>query len=305
MILFLILSFSFSDLIDDITDLWSGINRVNGPTGFEVLQLDMDAMAGGTAGNYWDEGTHALLFNPAEIIRFDEGSKWNSSVVFTHRKLACDMNTDFLGYSGSMWGGKVGVTLLGFFSGEIDLHDLVPGNPVGSYSAEDLIAGLTYARRFGRLSIGLTGRYLHERIFSESYSTYSFDFGISRQFLLKENRALRMDVAFLHLGPKYSKWRFRLPTTWRLGLKAHIGSFRGGVSLNKPLNTVIQYSLGGEYKIGCLKFRAGKKFKNPLEKYSLGFGITKDRFSLDYSYSPNNNSYGDSHIFTATIGLYE
>ena len=303
MILLLLFSFSFGDFMDDIGDLWSGFNEIHGPTGFEILQYDMDAMTSGMAGNYWDEGTHALMFNPAEIISLNGGSKWNSEVLFTHRRLPCGMNADFLGYSTAMWGGAVGVTLLGFFSGEMELRGYVPGEPVGSYSAEDLIAGVTYARRFRKLSIGISGKFLHERIFSESYSTYSFDLGISRLFYLFDTGAFRMDFALLHLGPKFLDGEVRLPTTWHLGLKTNINSFKGGISLNKPLNTVLQYGVGVEYRIGWLKVRAGKKFKNPLEDYSLGFGFTKQRFSIDYSYSPNRNGYGDSHLFTASIGL--
>ena len=303
MILLILFSFSFSDIWDDIQDMLKGFNEVNGPTGFEVLQIDINAMVNGMAGNYWDEGTHALMSNPADVIVFEDGSIWNSSVVFTHRTLVCGMKTEFLGYSTQMWGGAVGVTLLGFFSGEMELRGNVPGNPAGSYSAENLIAGITYAKRYGELKFGGTCRYLHERIFTDSYSTYSFDIGISRLFSIREGKAIRMDIALLHLGPKYSEWNFRLPTTWHLGLKTLVGPFRGGISLNKPLNTVIQYSLGGEYIIGWFKVRGGKKFKNPLEKYSVGFGLTENRFSLDYSFAPGENKYGDSHLFTVSIGL--
>lgn len=303
MILLVLFSFSFSDVLDEIGDFWSGLNEAHGPTGFEVLQFDMDAMVSGMGGNYWDEGIHASSFNPAEIMKISGSYEWNSEVIFTHRTLACGMNTEFIGYSRPMWGGAVGITMLGFFSGEMELRGYIPGELFSSYSAENLIAGFTYARRYGELSIGGTCRYLHERIFTDSYSTYSFDFGMSRLFPLSEAKALRMDIAFLHLGPKYTELKFRLPVTWRVGFKAHIGSFRGGISLSKPLNTKLQYSLGGEYKIGWFALRAGKKFENPLEKYSFGFGIAKDRFTLDYSYAPTDNGYEGAHLFTASIGL--
>jgi hypothetical protein len=303
MILFLILSFSFSDFIDDIGDLWDGINKVSGPTGFEVLQFDMDAMSGAMAGNYWDGGTHALLFNPAEIISFEGSSNWNSSFKFTHRTLACGMNTDFIGYSMPLLRGRIGISFLGFFSGDMELRSYIPGEPVGSYSAENLIAGLTYSKRFSELTMGVTGRFLHERIFTDNYSTYSFDLGVSRFLPVKEDFLFIMDFALLHLGPKYLDGYARLPTTWHLGIKTRICSFKGGISVKKPLNTYIQYSMGVEYSIKWLKLRGGKKFKNPLESFSVGFGFTKDRFSIDYSYSPNENRYGDSHLFTASVGL--
>lgn len=260
-------------------------------------------MVSGMAGNYWDLGTHAILFNPAEIIENEEADKWKREVVFTHRDLPCGMNTEFLGYTMPFFGGKIGMTLIGFFSGEMELYGYTPGSPVGSYSAENLVAGITYAKKFSILSIGISTKFLHERIFSESYSTYSFDLGFSRPFYINKIGAFRTDFALLHLGPKFFDGRFRLPITWHLGLKMNTGSFKGGVSLNKPLNTVLQYSLGGEYSVGWLKLRAGKKFRNPLENFSVGFGLTKNRFSIDYSYAPNKNRYGDSHLFTASVGL--
>jgi hypothetical protein len=303
MILFLILSFSFSDFIDDINDLLGGINKVSGPTAFEVLQFDLDAKAGGMAGNYWDLGAHAILFNPAEIIGNKENNEWNKEAIFTHRELPCGMNTEFLGYTMPFFGGGIGMTLIGFFSGEMELYGNIPGDPVGSYSAENLIAGIAYARKFSDLSIGISTKFLNERIFTDNYSTYSFDIGFSKLFSLNRLGAYRVDFVLLHLGPKISEENFRLPTTWHLGLKTNVGFFKGGISLNKPLNTVLQYSIGGEYSIGWLKIRAGKKFRNPLESFSVGFGFTKNRFSIDYSYSPNKNKYGDSHLFTASVGL--
>lgn len=303
MILFLLFSFSFSDLIDDMGDLWSNLNKAQGPTGFEVLQFDMDAMVNSMGGNYWDKGVHALMSNPSEIIKDEDPSGINPSFVFTHRALSCGMVTEFMGYVFPKWGGFWGVALEGFFSGDMELRDERPGEALGTYSAENLIIGLTYARRFDDFSIGGTYRYLHERIFNEAYSTYSFDLGISRSYTFMDDKIVRMDIAFLHLGPKFYDDEARLPTTWHLGLKTKIGSFRGGGSVDKPLNTEIQYSIGGEYRMEWLSIRAGKKFKNPLEKYSFGIGLRKESFSLDYSFSPTDNGYEGSHLFTASIGL--
>ncbi len=310
MILILILSFSFPDLKDDLSNFWNSLNKIGGFSGFEILEVDLDAPMNSMAGNYWDKGVHALLFNPAEIIQSESSSSFKSEATFTHRILGCSMNAEFLGFTKPIWCGTVGLSFLGFFSGDMELRRNIPGNPVGNYSAEDLIGGLSYARNLGNNSLGGTIRFLNERIFTGSYSTYSFDLGISHNFSIPKIEALRMDISFLHLGPKYTNYKFRLPLTWHLGLKGNFGSFRGGFSLNKPLNTKTQWTIGGEYKIrwfairvGSKRVGAGKNSENFLEKYYVGFGLHKNRFYFDYSYSPNDNGYEGSHLFTASLEI--
>jgi hypothetical protein len=319
MLILLFLSYSFGDLKDDVSDFWRGLNKIGGPTGFEILQFDMHAKTAATAGNYWEGGVHSLFTNPSEITYFtpDLGKKY--CFAFTYKTLVCDMNSNFAGFIARSGKNAVGVSFLGFFSGDMPLQDGSPGNSLGSYYGEDIILGITYARSFGNLNVGGTVRTLRETIFEVSYSTYSFDLGISRDFKAFKDNSFRADASLLHLGPKYgpedSDRTFRLPLTWHLGLKGGFKSIFAGFSVNKPLNTKLQYAIGAEYRINeYFSFRAGKRFGgeqysfenvsgNPLEKFSLGFGISKNRLELDYSYLPMNNELEESHLFTVSIGM--
>jgi hypothetical protein len=319
MLILLFLSYSFGDFKDDISDLWKSLNNIGGPTGFELLQFDMHAKTSGTAGNYWEGGVHSLLSNPSEVAYapFDLDKRY--CFAFTYKTLDCDMNANFVGFIANRGNNVIGISFLGFFSGDIPLQDDSPGISVGSYYAENLIFGATYARRFGNLNVGGTFRTLRETIFDVSYSTYAFDLGISRNFKAFHDNSFRVDFSFLHFGPKYGPDHlhetFRLPTTWHLGLKGDFKQLFAGFSINKPLNTKLQYTIGAEYKINeYFSFRAGKKYggrqysregilSDPLEKFSFGFGLSKNSMVLDYSYSPTNNELEGSHIFTISLGI--
>jgi hypothetical protein len=304
MLILIFLSYSFGDLKNDISDFWDGLNRVGGPTGLEILQYDMHAKTNATAGNLWEGGVHSLLTNPSEImfLREDLDNKYNFS--FTYRKLFLDMNANFLGFTKKTGNNAFGFSLIGFYPGKMELRR-IPGDPIGTYDGENTIFGITYVRNFKAVTIGATLRSLSERIFEVSYSTYSFDLGMSRNFVAFNDKPCRLDISFLHLGPKYFDKEFRLPLTWHIGLKGKFEQLFLGFSVNKPLNTKLQYTIGGEYLISdFFSIRVGKRKNNPLEEFSFGLGLRKNNLNLDYSYSPTIiNNIEASHLFTISIGI--
>ncbi len=304
MLMLIFLSYSFGDLKRDISGFWDGLNRVGGPTGLEILQYDMHAKTNATAGNLWEGGVHSLLTNPSEIIYLSEDLNNRCNFSFTYRKIFLDMNANFLGLVKKIGNNAFGFSFIGFYPGNMELRQ-IPGDPIGTYDGENTIFGITYARNFKTFTIGTTFRSLNERIFEVSYSTYSFDVGVSRDFKALQNKSFRLDVSFLHLGPKYFDKEFRLPLTWHCGLKGNFHPLLLGFSINKPLNTKLQYTVGGEYLINeFFSIRVGKRENNLLEDFSFGFGLQNDKLSLDYSYSPSIvNNLGVSHLFTISIGI--
>jgi hypothetical protein len=308
MLILIFLSYSFSSLADDISDFWDGLNRVGGPTGFEILQYDMHAKTNAAAGNLWEGGVHSLLTNPSEIMCLPEDLDNRCNFSFTYRKIFLDMNANFLGFTRKIGNNAFGISFIGFYPGDMELRR-IPGDPIGTYDGENTVFGITYARSFKILNVGATIKSLNERIFEVSYSTYSFDLGMSRSFKAFHDKSFRLDFSFLHLGPKYgpeaSEEKFRLPLTWHFGLKGNFEPLFLGFSLNKPLNTKLQYSIGGEYLINeFFSVRVGKRKDNLLEEFSFGFGLRNKNMNINYSYSPTIiNSLDASHLFTISIGI--
>ncbi len=304
MLILLFLSYSLGDLTDDISDFWDGLNRVGGPTGFEILQYDMHAKTNGTAGNQWEGGVYSLSLNPSEIIFSSENMDNRYNFSFTYRKIFLDMNVNFLGFTKKIGNNAFGFSFIGFYPGDMELRR-IPGEPIGTYDAENTIFGITYARDFKSFTAGVTLRSLSERLFEVSYSTYSFDLGISRSFVAFNDKPFRLDVSFLHLGPKYFDKEFRLPLTWHLGLKGNFQTLFLGFSVNKPLNTKLQYTIGAEYLINeSFSIRVGKREDNPWEEFSFGFGLRNNNLEIDYSYSPTIiNNLEASNLFTISIGI--
>lgn len=305
MLILIFLSYSLGDLTDDISDFWDGLNRVGGPTGFPILQHDMNAGTNGTAGNQWYGGVHSLSLNPSEIIYTPDYLNNKFCFAFTYRSLSLDMNANFFGLTKKVGNNALGFSFLGFYSGDMELRDGSPGDSIGTYNGENTILGVTYARKFDDLTFGATLRSLNERIFEASYSTYSFDLGVSHNFKAFKDKSFRLDFSFLHLGPKYFDKEFRLPLTWHLGLKGNFRTLLIGISVNKPLNTKLQYSIGAEYLINeFFSVRVGKRKDNPWEEFSFGFGLRKSNINLDYSYSPTIiDNLNASHLFTVLIGI--
>lgn len=305
MLILIFLSYSVGDLKDDVLDFWDSLNEIGGPTGFEVVQLDMHAKTNGTAGNSWEAGVHSLLLNPSEIMYSSDSNENTYNISFSYKKLFLDMNANFVGFTARNGNNAYGISFLGFFSGDMELRSEIPGDPIGTYSGDDIIFGITYARNFGNLTLGGTLKTLKARIFEASYSTYSFDLGVSRKFMILNDKDFRLDFSLMHLGPKYFDGEYRLPLTWHLGLKGKFTPLFVGFSINKPLNTRLQYTIGAEYKISeYFSVSAGRKFYNPLEKYTFGFGIHKNSICLDYAYAPTNiDIIEGSHLFTISIGL--
>ncbi len=309
MLILIFLSYSFGYFKNDISDFWESLNNTGGPTGFEFLQLDMEAKTNGTAGNYWEGGVHSLLTNPSEIMCLPGDPNKRYNFAFTYRKLFLDINANFLGFTAKNGSNAYGISFLGLFPGDMELRDGSPGRSLADYSVENISFGITYARSFGDLTVGGTLKTLKERIFEVSYSTFSFDLGMSRSFKAFKDKDFRFDLSFFHLGPKYgpegSDEVFRLPTTWHLGLKGNIKPLFVGFSINKPLNTRLQYTIGGEYSINeYFSIRAGRRINNPLEKFSFGWGLRKNNLNFDYSYTPTNIEIIEgSHLFTISIEL--
>lgn len=303
MMILLLLSFSFGDVIGDIGDFFDNINEAQDYTSFEVLQIELDAPTGGMAGNYWGGGVHSIMKNPAEVGFKDSKIEHRTQTLFTHRTLFQGARANFIGYRQETNFGTVGLSILGMFSGEMELRDEIPGEASGEYSMEDLVFGVTYAKSFGELILGTTVRYLNERIFTESNSVYSFDFGIVRKFSINDKIDIRADFSLLNLGPRFTEHDYRLPSIWHLGLKGKAGRISGGLSVNKPLNTEIQYSAGIEYQIKYLYLRLGSRINNPHGSIAGGFGLRKGRFGIDYSFNPTDNGYESSHIVSLMVGI--
>jgi opacity protein-like surface antigen len=149
-----------------------------GTTAAQFLGIAAGPKALAMGGAYVASNTDAtgLYWNPGSV-----GFLPNSQVVFS--------STEWLAGTDYRWVGAVlsfdGVNFLGASLTNLDYgEDLVTteAQPDGTgerWSASDIAFALTYTRRFtDRFSIGGSAKYIQQRIYNSSASTFAMDFGL-------------------------------------------------------------------------------------------------------------------------------
>jgi opacity protein-like surface antigen len=149
-----------------------------GTTAAQFLGIAAGPKALAMGGAYVASNTDAtgLYWNPGSV-----GFLPNSQVVFS--------STEWLAGTDYRWVGAVfsfdGVNFLGASLTNLDYgEDLVttevqPDGTGERWSASDIAFALTYTRRFtDRFSIGGSAKYIQQRIYNTSASTFALDFGL-------------------------------------------------------------------------------------------------------------------------------
>lgn len=207
------------------------------------------------------------------------------------------------------WGpGVAALHLVSGSSGQVPATD-ENGNAAGTFSQNDLAAGLTYAGRFGGLDLGLTGRFISRSLAGEQSSGGAADVGAR----LALGGGFKAGLAGVNMGsmPSSSSGQESLPATWRLGL-----SWEGGdaSSFGMCAEAGASQSQGGSPQgrfglevslVRALCLRLGSQFGEDLDQgqnWSAGLGLAVLGVRLDYAYSPLR-TLGDAHRVALTAAL--
>ncbi len=287
-------------LPQDLQNIVDWFDRIGGPVGFEMLTLDNDAVIIGSGGLYSGNTVGSIAKNPSYLL-FNP----RSALLLSHRNHIAGSKLENIVYARMASWGYYGFSAKGYFSDNMELHGEVPGPTGETYNGYDLSFRFNLGKRYKDISLGMGIKWLKEVILTREYSNYAFDFGMTRATPVGE-----IVFSFLNVGPKYMGGsKFRLPLTWRLGLylptyKFSYGEIKVGGELVKLLNTVTQFYSGCQLNLrDLLYFRVGKKFRSPLEIFSIGFGLSYSNFCIDYSFSRYYNEIGSSNLITLNWGV--
>jgi hypothetical protein len=149
-----------------------------GTTAAQFLGVSVGPRAIAMGGAYVAEASDAtsLYWNPGAIVQAEK-----TQLVFS--------NTDWLVGTKFRWFGfmlnlddenALGVHLTQLDYGEEEVTTVAAPNGTGErWDAQDLAIGLSYCRRLtDRFSMGGTVKYIEQRIWNESASTFAFDLGL-------------------------------------------------------------------------------------------------------------------------------
>ena len=296
-----------------------------GTTAAPFLSIEVGARAIGMGGAFVAVANDAtaLFWNPAGLARLSS----TSSVTLNHTEWLADISYDFAGVTLSL--GRIGVVGLSFTSLTMnDMEVRTVAYPEGTgekFAATDFAIGTSYARNLtDRFSIGFTAKYINQKLWHESASSFAMDIGtvFTTQFngmtvgmsisnfgnkmqLTGSDTHIPVDVAPGKEGNnskivgnmKTDKWS--LPLIFRFGvamdvLKNYNYRWTVAVDAMHPNDNMEYVNVGTEWVLKEIVFlRAGFKnlfMKDSEEGLTAGAGIIypltrRVKLTLDYAYA--------------------
>jgi len=278
----------------------------NGQTAADFLLIGSGARAAGMGDAFTAvaEGASTAYFNPAGLAEIDGGE-----VLLSHFAWYQDMSLEYGVFAYRLSDVTSAAASITYFNyGTIQGYDF-DGIVTEEISAYDLAASVSFAYQVDdKLSVGLTGKYVVQKLDDLSGSSPAFDigalYGIGR---------FTLAAAFSNIGPAmtFEGVSERLPTAGRIGASMYPIEERllASIELEKRYHGLTVLRQGFEYNFNEQYFlRVGYNYIPAEDQRSLGNGITFGaglRFStaeVDYAYTVEEKYSGEGlHRFTAVM----
>jgi hypothetical protein len=249
----------------------------------------------------------ALYWNPSGIQDIN-----GYSFGLSRYQLFADINLNFLGFVLPLGSNsRLGFHIIYLGSGDIEITTIDDPDGTGEfYNTSNTSVGLTFTRRLTeRFSLGVTAKYLEEKIYNEKGSTFAFDVGSQFNtgiYGLKLGMALtnfggrmKLDGPDLDIasenpntgdsrisGARLETEDWPIPLTYRLGMMMDILGPNSQISAssdhrvtlmadgNDPIDHYLRYNTGVEYEWKrVVALRGGYKFNYDEATYTFGAGL--------------------------------
>ena len=260
-----------------------------------------NALAG--AGAALITGPTSTTYNPATAAFTPR------SAVFMLNKHFADTRAEFFGvtlrhgkfaFTPHFWGTRVS---------DIEYRTQPTSQPISTFDATNEAVGTAIAYQVSdRIAVGVTGRYLHQKILFESSEGWSVDAG---GIMRLPERGLTAGLAVNHLGNMnyFLAEKPTLPTTLRGGVAYERAIARAGSVLVTADALAIkesapQFRGGVEYRApNYVALRAGYVAGLDAQSISVGFGLFIKHIQFDYAFIPYREELGDGHRFSLGLEL--
>jgi hypothetical protein len=277
-----------------------------GATGLAFLKIGVGARANAMGEAYTAvvSDATATFWNPAGLSRLQRGH-----VSFTHSEWIQDVSSEFLAVAFPAFGGVTGISANLSSVGSIERR-VSTGESLGDLEWNDFALGVSYGRSISEnLGVGVTAKYLYQKIYLDSASGYAFDLGFSfRPFA----NAITLALVAQNLGSvnELKAESSELPRTLRLGgsyvlgLPSLDGALVVAVDGVKIAEQDLRAHFGAEFQLkSMLALRMGYQAGYDEKSFGGGFGLTFQRYHLDYGYTPFGSNLGDTHRFSFGLDL--
>lgn len=287
-----------------------------GSTAFNFLNIGAGsrAIGMGEAFTAVADDVTATYWNPAGLTRLDR-----LEASFMHARWFEDITYQYLAFARSLHRyGALGISLYRLSKDDIQGYD-AGGMPTDKLEFSDTAASLTfgYPLMIGKLdsSVGITTKFIREKIAGVSASAVAFDLGVLSTLHLPNGMPVNVAGTIKNLGTgvSFSQQSYALPTTFTYGASVLIleDTLRLALDHAFPRNTDSRIGIGAEYHIGeLLMVRAGYRSSIPADndqpnngfRYGMGLGNTDTQF--DYAFVPYGD-LGTTHRFSVTVRFGE
>lgn len=300
----IILFFPVLSTIDFATAQESGL-------AFLTIGTDAAAVARADASTASTRGAYATFWNPAGLAIAGP-----NEVALSHHLWIDGIRTYSIAARFSV--GKTsgaGLFITGTDSGELEARDQ-PGPPSGTFEAQFLTVGGSYALTFGPVRAGMTIKYITERIFNDTARGYGFDAGLHASFL---NNGLHAGAVIQNVG-EMGELRARatdLPKTFRFGTQFFpfrvVNALDGSSLVNISISADVSHNMvdentrlhfGGDGRLlDVIIVRLGYMTSDALRGFSTGLGLEISDLSFDYAMVPFKDGFdGPAHVISLRFG---
>ncbi len=276
-------------------------NNGAGNTGLSFLKVGVTSrsISLGEAVVSMSEDASATFYNPAGLFL---GKK--NSILFMHNAGIIGTRSEFLAAKFNLSSRiALGLSLNNMSVSDIEVRE-IPGQPLDRFNSQNFALGFSGAYKVNeKIQLGVTAKFIYEKIFIDNADGYAFDFGG-----LFQDGKISFGVALSNVGSmnRLRNESTKLPSSMRFGggYKISLDKINGSLQLGANGFKVLD---GGKFHLNAgaeflfkefLAVRAG--YQSGFENKSLttGLGLKFKVFNLDYAFVPYKLSLGSSHTFT-------
>jgi hypothetical protein len=282
-----------------------------GKSGAAFLKLGVSGrgLAMGEAMSANVSAAAATYYNPAGMLS-PVGTS-NSQLMFMHKEWIQDTRVEFLGTSISLGDeNAIGFSLNSTTVSDIEIRTR-PGIPEGTFTARNFSLGASYAHMFSEdLRLGITGKYLYQKILVDESSGFGFDIGGQYKTSV-ENLTIGAVVANLGSMQGLREGKTTLPSLLRIGpaYSFDLESITSKLALASDYVFVFPESrsylnVGGELAFNeVVAARLGYQFGSGARGFGGGLGISHGIFVVDYAYTHLSADLGNTHTISLAVNL--
>lgn len=284
------------------------VNAVFGNTGMSFLKIGAGsrAVGMGEAHSAVVNDASATFWNPAGLARFERGE-----IIFSHNEWIQDISHEFFAFAFHKNSHHFGISVITNNIGGIERRVKPSSEPLGIIDAHDLAVGFSYARTIlPNLQIGITAKYVYERIYVESALGMGVDLGLIYQADFIDGLQLGVVAQNLGFTSQLKEESIKLPQTMKVGAAYRLpfeffgSQIISAIDLVKVLDEDLHLNSGIEWLIKKrLAFRAGYQTGWEEKGLHVGLGVNISRYQIDYAFTPFTANLGDSHRISFHLKL--